>query len=265
MASTLDADRALRDLRDVVTRSTIWSSLANADIRSRYRLSTFGSLWITMTTGAMALAIGLFYGQFFGQDMRTYLPYFTASYITWSFIASVFGEASLTLVGAGSLIKSSQMPIVFHILRMLQRNLIVVLHNAIVLLAIWPFVRWPLHPSAVLSMAGLVLLYLFLVGASAVIAIICVRYRDVPPLIQVLIQFLFFLTPVIWYPEQIKFGANILKLNPVSYMLVIVRDPILGRPVELQTWIIAIGLAAASLAAGSLMYVRFRRRIAYWV
>jgi ABC-type polysaccharide/polyol phosphate export permease len=265
LASATDADRALRDLRDVVVRSTIWTSLAYADIRSRYRLSTFGSLWITFTTGAMALAIGLFYGQFFGQDMHTYLPYFTASFITWSFIASVFGEASTTLVGAGNLIKSSPMPIVFHVLRMLQRNLIVVLHNAIVLIAIWPFVRWSLYPSALLSLAGLVLLYLFLFGASVVIAIICVRYRDVPPLIQVLIQFLFFLTPIIWYPEQIKFGTELLKLNPVTYMLMIVRDPILGRPMEIQTWIIAIGLSAASLLAGSLMYVRFRRRIAYWV
>jgi len=78
LASATDADKALRDLRDVVVRSTIWTSLAYADIRSRYRLSTFGSLWITLTTGALALAIGLFYGQFFGQDMHSYLPYFTA-------------------------------------------------------------------------------------------------------------------------------------------------------------------------------------------
>jgi ABC-type polysaccharide/polyol phosphate export permease len=265
MASSIEADRALRDLRDVVVRPSIWSSLAYADIRSRYRLSTFGSLWITLTTGALALAIGLIYGQFFGQDMHSYLPYFTASYITWTFIASVIGEASLTLVGAGNLIKSSQMPIIFHILRMLQRNLIVILHNAIVLAAIWPFVRWSLYPSAVLSLAGLLLLYLFLVGTSAIIAIICVRYRDVAQLIQVLIQFLFFLTPIIWYPEQIRFGAVILKFNPVAYMLMIVRDPILGRPVEVQTWAIAIGLSASSLIAGSLMYVRFRRRIAFWV
>src|ERR1700676_5441984 len=174
MQSTIDTERAVRDLRDVFVRSMTWSSLASADIRSKYRLSTFGSLWITMTTGAMVLAIGLFYGQFFGQDMHSYLPYFTASYVTWSFIASVFGEASTTLVGSGNLIKSSQMPIVFHIMRMMQRNLIIVLHNAIVLVAIWPFVRWSLYPSAVLSLVGLVLLYLFLVGVSAIISIICV-------------------------------------------------------------------------------------------
>lgn len=213
----------------------------------------------------MALAIGLFYGQFFGQDMHSYLPYFTASIVTWTFISSVLSEASLTLVGAGNLIKSSQMPIVFHIMRMLQRNLIIILHNSVVLVAIWPFVRWSIYPSAVLSLVGLALLYLFLVGTSTIVGIICVRYRDIPPLIQVLIQFLFFLTPIIWYPEQIKFGAAFLKLNPLMYMLTIVRDPILGRPVEIQTWIIAVGLSAASLLLGSLMYVRFRRRIAYWV
>jgi ABC-type polysaccharide/polyol phosphate export permease len=265
MASSIDADRALRDLRDVVARSTIWSSLAYADIRSRYRLSTFGPFWISLTTGALALAIGLIYGQFFGQDMRSYLPYFMASYITWSFIASAIGEASITLVAAGNLIKSSQVPIIFHILRMLQRNLIVMLHNAIVLAAIWPFVRWSVHPTALLTLAGLVLLYLFLIGTSVIIAIICVRYRDVPQLVQVLIQFLFFLTPIIWYPEQIQFGAEVLKFNPMAYMVMIVRDPILGRPIEIQTWAVAIGLSAASLVAGALMYARFRRRIAFWV
>jgi lipopolysaccharide transport system permease protein len=265
MKSTVDTERAVRDLRDVFVRSMTWVALASADIRSKYRLSTFGSLWITLTTGAMVLAIGLFYGQFFGQDMHSYLPYFTASYITWSFIASVFGEAATTLIGSGNLIKSSQMPIVFHIMRMMQRNLIIALHNAVVLAAIWPFVQWTLYPSAVLSLLGLVVLYLFLVGVSAIISIICVRYRDIPPLIQVLVQFLFFLTPIIWYPERIHSYEGILKLNPVSYMLIVVRDPILGRPVEIQTWLIAIVLAGISLTAGSLMYVRFRRRIAYWV
>src|SRR5207237_9542561 len=162
--SFVDRERAVGDLRDIFVRSTMWSSLASADIRSKYRLSTFGSLWITMTTGAMVLCIGLFYGHFFGQDMRSYLPFFTASFVTWTFISSVTGEASTTLIGSGNLIKSSQMPIVFHIMRMLQRNLIILLHNAVVLVAIWPFVRWSLHPSAVLSLIGLVLLYFFLVG-----------------------------------------------------------------------------------------------------
>jgi len=66
----------------------------------------------------------------------------------------------------------------------------------------------------------------------------------------VLIQFLFFLTPIIWYPEQIKFGTELLKLNPRDVYAMIVAIH-LGRPVEIQTWIIAIGLSAASIVRSS--------------
>lgn len=209
--------------------------------------------------------MGLIYGQFFGQDIHAYLPYFTASYITWMLIVATLTESSMTLISAGNIIKSSQMPIVFHIMRMLQRNFIIAAHNAVVLAAVWPFVRWHVGPEALMSVAGLALLYLFLGGTSIVLAIICARYRDVPPLVQVLMQFLFFATPVIWYPEQLRFGEFILTFNPLAYFLMAVRDPILGRAVPLETWFICTCLAAASVSAGGLMYIRYRKRIAYWV
>jgi ABC-type polysaccharide/polyol phosphate export permease len=260
-----NSERAKEDLRQAIVGVPLWNALAVSDIRSKYRLSTLGSLWITCTTGALALAIGLIYGQFFGQNIHDYLPYFTTTYIIWIFISSVIGEASTTLIGAGNLIKSSQMPIVFHVLRMLQRNLIIAGHNAVVVALVWPFIRWHVGPEALLSLLGIVLLYCFLAGAAVAIAIVCVRYRDIPPLIQVLIQFLFFVSPVIWQPEQLRFGTFVLVLNPVAYMLAVVRDPVLGRDVTLETWLIAAVLAVASLMAGALMYLRFRGRIAYWV
>lgn len=257
--------RAKSDLRQSITDRHVWNALAMSDIRSKYRMSTFGSLWITLATGTLALSIGLIYGQFFGQDIHAYLPYFTTSYVTWIFIASVMSEASTALIASGNLIKSSQMPIVFHVLRMVQRNLIVLAHNAVVVVLVWPFLRWPIGPAALLSLVGLLLLYAFLIGGAVVLSIVCVRYRDVPPLVLVTTQFLFFTTPIIWQPEQLKFGGAALALNPITYMLVIVRDPILGRPVAPETWLIAIVLAAVSLTAGSLMYLRFRNRVAYWV
>jgi ABC-type polysaccharide/polyol phosphate export permease len=259
------SERAKEDLKQAVVRVPLWNALAVSDIRSKYRLSTLGSLWITCTTGALALAIGLIYGQFFGQNIHDYLPYFTTTYIIWIFISSVIGEASTTLIGAGNLIKSSQMPIVFHVLRMLQRNLIIAGHNAVVVALVWPFIRWHVGPEVLLSILGILLLYCFLAGGAVAIAIVCVRYRDIPPLIQVLIQFLFFVSPVIWQPEQLRFGTFVLVLNPVAYMLAVIRDPVLGRDVSLGTWLIAAALAVASLMAGALMYLRFRGRIAYWV
>ena len=109
------------------------------------------------------------------------------------------------------------------------------------------------------------MLYLFLAGLAVSLSIVCVRYRDIPPLVQIATQFLFFVTPIMWYPEALKFGAFILRLNPIAYFLMIVRDPLLGRPISPEVWPIAVALTFASLAAGILMYLRFRDRVAYWV
>lgn len=261
----VDTARAKEELWQVLTQNYVWRALAASDIRSKYRMSTLGSFWITLATGALALSIGLIYGQFFGQDIHSYLPYFSTSYITWGFISSVLTESSNALIAAGNLIKSSQMPIAFHVLRAVQRNLIIFGHNVLVVVAIWVFLRWPIGPDILLVILGMALLFAFLVGAALTISVVCVRYRDIPPLIQVLTQFLFFVSPIIWYPENLRYGAVVLAMNPIAYMLIIVRDPILGRPVSLETWVISALLAAASLAVGMLIYTRFRNRIAYWV
>jgi len=257
--------RAKQDLRQILTHNHVWRALAAADIRSKYRMSTLGSFWITLATGTLALSIGLIYGQFFGQDIHSYLPYFTVSYITWMFMAAVLNDSSNSLISAGNLIKSSQMPIAFHVLRAVQRNFIVFAHNAVVVLIVWLFIRWPIGLQTLLFIPALVLVFVFLTSTAITIAVACVRYRDIPPLIQVLTQFLFFVTPIIWYPEQLRFGSVILSLNPIAYMLMIVRDPVLGRPVSLETWLGAILLTVVSTLVAIFMYRRFRSRIAYWV
>lgn len=257
--------RARSDLWRAVTDWFVWNSLALADIRSRYRLSTLGTLWITVAMGTQAVAIGLIYGQFFGIDVAGYLPYFLTGFVAWTFIASVIGESASTLVGSGNLIKSSQMPILFYVLRMLQRHVITFLHNLIAVVVLWVFLRWPLAPGALLSIAGVLVCYLFLAGIATIVSVVCVRYRDVPPLIQVVIQFLFLASPVVWRPEQLTHGRFVLEFNPLAYMLTIIRDPLLGRPVDALDWLVAAAFAAGSLLIGAAMYVRFRHRIVYWV
>jgi ABC-type polysaccharide/polyol phosphate export permease len=260
-----DSHRAWSDLSAIVTNSFVWRALAWADIRSKYRFSTFGTFWITLSMGVSAVSIGLIYGQFFGLELRVYLPYFTAGMIIWTFIASAISEATQTLIGASAWIKGASLPISFHIMRMLQRNFIVMLHNMVILGLLWLYFRWELKPEALLSLVGLGITYIFLIGASMIIAYACVRFRDIPPAVQALMQFVFFASPIIWQPEQLKFGQFLLQWNPIVYLLAVTRDPLIGRPVGPADFAIALLLALASLAVGALVYRRYRGRVAYWV
>lgn len=254
-----------QELLSVVTGGRAWRALAANDIRSRYRRTYIGPFWITISTGCTALAIGIIYGQFFGQAVGSYLPYFTAGIVIWSLIASVLGEATTCLIGAGSLIKASNMPVVFHVMRMIQRNFIVMLHNLLIVILLWIVLRWPVGWDALLAVPGFALLYLFMTGVSLTISIICVRYRDVSPLVTAVTQFLFFASPIIWYPEQLRFGTLILHLNPIAYFLAVTRDPLLARPMLLENWIVAVLMTVMSVGVAGLLYVRYRDRVVYWV
>jgi ABC-type polysaccharide/polyol phosphate export permease len=256
--------RAVRDLVQVVTRSRTWRLLASADIRSRYRRTTLGPFWITITTGTMAVGIGVIYGQFFGQNVVSYLPYLTAGLIIWWFISSTLVEGANAFISASSLIKSSTLPIAFHVMRGVQKNMIVLLHNLLIIAAEWIFIRWPIGWSVFLSVLGIALMFVFLSAAGTVLAIVCVRYRDVPQMVQAVTQFLFFASPVIWYPESLRFGHLILYLNPVSHFLAVTRDPLLGRAVHLEDWALASAWTVASVVAAVALYIRYRDRIAYW-
>ena len=264
MAQT-SANRAWADLVATAADNHVWRALAFADIRSKYRFSKLGTLWITLSMGVMAVSIGLIYGQFFSQDVSIYLPYFTAGMVAWTFMSSVINEATQTLSSSGTWIKGSNLPISFYVMRMLQRNFIILLHNLVIVVLVWLYFRWGMTFSSLLSLLGLGIVYAFLAGCSIIVAFACVRYRDIPPMVSALTQFVFFASPIIWLPDQLKVGQFLLTLNPVAYMIAVVRDPVLGRPVPLTTWMVAIALAAAALAAAALVYSRYRDRIAYWV
>jgi lipopolysaccharide transport system permease protein len=106
--------------------------------------------------------------------------------------------------------------------------------------------------------------YVFVVSASMVISMICVRYRDVPPVMASVLQLLFFVSPIIWVPTQIKGGELFVALNPIAYLLAVTRDPIMGVAPHLLSWGGAIGFVAMATIAMAYIYTRYRSRVVYW-
>lgn len=263
--SVTGRQRALSDLRRIFTDARIWSLLAWVDIRSKYRLSTLGTFWITGATAVLAVTIGLFYGELFGQDMTTYLPYFATGFVLWQFISATLLEASHSLVSYGNFIKGSELPIAFHVMRVVQKQLLVLAHNLIVIVGIWLFFRWQLTPYSLLTIFGLTLTFAFMASISLILGIFCVRFRDIPPLVQAVTQFLFFATPVMWDPSTVSFGRAVIWLNPIATFIVVSRDPFLGRSVPVELFASATAMTAVAATAAAAIYIRYRGRIAYWV
>jgi lipopolysaccharide transport system permease protein len=256
--------RCRTDIAPLFTRHVTWRALAAGDIKSKYRRTLLGPWWITATNAFTALIMGLVAGRFLGADMKTYLPHFMVSMTIWNFISSSLNEACYTMINAGGMIKAVDMPPLIHVMRMVQRNFIIFLHNAAVIPLVWLVYPWPVGIQSLLLPLGLLIVYASVAGGSVVVSMICVRYRDVPPLMASLLQLLFFVSPIIWIPSQIKGGELFVELNPVAYLLAITRDPIMGTSPHLQSWAGAVGVAAAAFAVMAYVYTRYHSRVVYW-
>jgi len=256
--------RCLEDLAPFVTRHVTWRALAAGDIRSKYRRTMLGPWWITATNAFTALIMGMVAGRFLGADMKTYLPNFMISMTIWNFISSSLSESCFTMINAGGMIKAVNMPILIHIMRMVHRNLIIFLHNIAIIPLIWLVYPWHIGIQSLLAPLGLLIVYVATVSGSMVVSMICVRYRDVPPVMTSVLQLLFFVSPIIWVPENIKGGELFVALNPVAYLLAVTRDPIMGSSPHWMSWIGALLFTAVAAAAMGYIYTRYRSRVVYW-
>src|SRR3989304_5582475 len=123
---------ALRDMETGLRDVHVWTMLAWQEIRQRYRRSTLGPFWLTISTAAMVGGMGPLYGLIFGQDLSWYFPYLAIGFVVWQLMASIINDSTQVFIGADQFIKQIKMPFSIHVLRMVWRNAIIFAHNSVI-------------------------------------------------------------------------------------------------------------------------------------
>lgn len=254
---------------DLVGSLKLWRlvvTLGWLDIRLRYRGSVLGPLWLTLSTAVMVAALGLLYSTLFKMNLHEYLPFLALSIVLWNGLAGLVGDACTCFTQSEGMIRSIRMPFALHAGRTVVRNLLTLLHNVIVIVAVWAiFDSWPGWDAALAIPAALVWL-VDAVATCLLLGTICARFRDIPPIVGSIMQIAFFVSPVIWKPELLQANsARWLPFNPFFTLLEILRAPLLHEIPATTVWISALLYSALLCAAAWLVFARLRGRLAFWV
>jgi lipopolysaccharide transport system permease protein len=259
---------AIDDLREAAGMWRLAWTLSILDIKLRYRGSLLGPFWLTLSTAVMIGSIGFVYSYLFHTNMTTYLPFLTFSLIFWTFLSTMMTDGCNAFIQAESIIKGMKLPLSLYPARTVLRNLIILGHNIVVVIAVFMAFHVSINAWTVLAIPGFIVWLVdgFLMGL--LFGVFCTRFRDVPQIISSILQILFFVTPIMWQPEQIKgrpLISLIVTLNPFEALMNIVRAPILGDNIGWLSWVDAL-LFSGVLGVGSLLlFARMRGRIAFWI
>lgn len=263
---------AFRDLVSGWRQNELWLQLGWQDIKQRYRRSTLGPLWITIATGVMALALGLLYSMLFQISVREFLPHVTVGFIIWGFIAGCIKDGSDIFIENEGLIKQLPSALSVHVYRLVWRQVLFLAHNMVIWVLLVIVFRIPLSLNTLLAIPALALLVINGVWVTMLFGIIATRFRDVAPLLESLVQLLFYVTPIVWTTQtlrdqggEVAQRARIAELNPLYHYLEIVRAPLVGREVALYHWGIVGACTVVGLLLALLVMRQWRFRVPYWV
>lgn len=258
-------DLAVTDLREGVASWRLSQFLAWQDIKQRYRRSALGPIWLTLSFGVQILTMGFLSAFLFGSAIQKSVPYVCAGMLFWSLITQMINDGAALYVSSSRYITQIKSPLTVFLLQVVWRNIIVAGHNATIYLLIAAI--FIVIPSAaiLLWVPGLLLDLVCLSWMALIAAVVSARYRDIPVMIQNILTILFWLTPLMYFPEQLGRRRFIADYNPFTHMIALVREPLLGGTPTLHDWLVVLAIAIFGWIGTFLFFARFRARIVYWL
>ena len=258
-------DSAVDDLRAGICSWRLSQFLAWQDVKQRYRRSTLGPIWLTLSFGIQMLTMGFLSSFLFGTSIAKSLPYVCAGMLLWFLITQMINDGATLFVSTARYITQIKCPLTVFMMQVVWRNVIVATHNAAIYLVVAAILVVVPGPGILLLPLGLVLVMICLSWMALVAAVVSARYRDVPVMIQNILNILFWFTPLMYFPEQLGRKRFLADYNPFTHMIALVREPLLGGSPTLNDWLVVLALAVLGWAGTFLFFARFRARIVYWL
>jgi lipopolysaccharide transport system permease protein len=256
---------AARDLRRGVVGWRIWHLLAWKEIRQRYRRSLLGPFWLTISMAVQMLTMGIVVAILFNQSFDRFLPYVCVGLIFWTMFSGLINEGATAFVASGDFILHMRIPLTAYLLQCLWRNLIILGHNMVVFVGV--MVIYGIAPSLKMALF-LVTFPLALWSISWIalgLAVVSTRFRDLPTMVATGLNVLFWLTPIVYSPDQLGRQQWLATTNPLAHVLDLMRLPLLNQVPAPNSFLIVIAMGLVGWTGAFLLFARFRSRVPFWL
>jgi lipopolysaccharide transport system permease protein len=252
--------------------------LTKRDIKLRYKQAAMGFAWAIFMPCLIVLSgliIRFAMAQISGQALHPKdIANIAIKGVGWSFFVGALGFATASLIGNSNLVTKIYFPREVLPLSSVAAQGFDTSIGLLTLVVILPFLGVRLHASFVWIPLLLFLLVTFTTGVSMFLSCANLFFRDVKYIVQVVLMFGIFFTPIFFEPAMLgPRGAMLATINPLTGILEGLRlavvdgrdllHPIMGmvKGVERQIWnpweLVYSAVCAVSILLGST--VMFRR------
>ncbi|MEQ9086675.1 MAG: ABC transporter permease [Pontimonas sp.] len=272
-------------LRDIWESRELLQNLTNREVRGKYRRTALGQLW-SLANPIAAILIYTFIFSFIFRlpaqvgdpsGIDNYALWLVCGLLPWLFFNRVLTVGTESLVANAGLIQKVYFPRIVLPLSLANATFFTWLLEMGVLVVALSLLGSFVLPWLPLVALFMVVFCIFAVGLSMIFSIINVYFRDLSYLLTIVLQFWFYLTPVLYPVELVATQSDTLggllgtpitlldiySLNPVEGFVEIFRNLLYDNRVpDLGTVLVALAWTVSAFGVGAWMYSRKEKMLA---
>ncbi len=243
----------------------VLSQLVSQQLILRYRRTALGYLWTLVNPLLMMSVMAMVFATLFKADLKTFAVFLFAGMIPWNFFSSVVTQSGTSFINNEGLIKKIYLPKVIFPLSITLALLIDSALSFLALFVIIIIIGGSLTWAVLFIPIAYLLLFFFALGMGLIMSVATVFFRDLQHVILIAMQGLFFLTPILYRPDELVGNlAWLVRLNPVVPFIELFRAPLYLASLPASNVILEAALLSLSaMSLGLWVFLRQQKKIVF--
>lgn len=234
-------------------------------LKNRYKRSVLGILWMLLNPLLQTIVLAIAFGAMFKSSLSNYPVYLLSGLITWSFITQTTQYSMGAMAYGGGLLKKIYIPRATYIVAAVGNGFVNFLISIFSMIIVVIFLGHPIESSWFFLPFSIMIITIFSLGFALLLSTASVFFADSIDIYQVLIQALFFLTPIIYPASTLPPDwSGLMAWNPFYYLIEIFRIPVYENTLpDSDLILISSLLAISTLLIGWLVFTSKADQLAY--
>ncbi len=245
--------------------------LTRKNVKLKYRNSWLGIFWSFLQPLLNMVVLSVVFGGIFGKSSKHVICYpvflFTGR-LLYDFFNTSTKQAMTSFRRNAAIIKKVYVPKYMYPLSSIFSTFVTFAISILCLAFVWVFFKVSgvsngaaLHLTwrALLCFVPMLLILVFSTGVGLILSVLCVYFRDIEYIWDVLTRLVLYMVPILYPLQNIKtrWIIVIIKVNPLYSMIELFRQCVLyGIPMSWKLLLYATAVSIITLAVGIFIFDR---------
>lgn len=234
------------------------------DVGGKYKNSVLGVLWSFINPLLQIAVYALVFQVILKSDIENYAVYLCCGLIPWQYFSAVVLRGAAVIVDNGNIIKKVYFPRQILPISVVASEGVNFLISTIIILGFVIFGGIGLSWNILWYFLIVIIQFIVSIGVALIVSSLTVYFRDLLHLLGILIQLLFYATPIVYAINSVPANLQwIVKINPMSYLIDGYRNIFYNKmPPDIQGLLIALGMGIVLCVAGYFIFKKLEKRFA---